>query len=70
MHAMAEDLDPEKCMEDNEFPKIKDWLREHIHQYGGLYSPAEIMVMATGEPFDPHYYVEYLKNKYSKLYEL
>ncbi|MBQ4252507.1 MAG: carboxypeptidase M32, partial [Erysipelotrichaceae bacterium] len=53
---------------EGKFTVIKDWLREKIHQYGGLYLPAEQIEMATGEPFDPQYYVDYLVDKYTKLY--
>lgn len=66
--AMRKDLDIEQCMRDNQFTKIKDWLKEHIHQYGGMYLPKKQIEMATGEPFNPEYYVEYLEEKYSRLY--
>ncbi len=68
--AMSKDLDYEKALSENRFQDIKDWLREHIHQYGGLYSPNEIIEMATGEPFNPNYYVDYLVKKFSTLYNI
>ena len=70
MHAMRKDIDVDKLMHDNQFMVIKDWLREHIHQYGGLYLPEEQIKIATGEPFDPEYYVDYLTEKYSALYNI
>lgn len=68
MQAMRRDLDVESCLSSNNIQAIKDWLREHIHQYGGVYSPQEQIRIATGEPFNPQYYVDYLKEKYSELY--
>jgi len=68
MHALEKDLDYEKALSENRFTDIKDWLREHIHQYGGLYSPKEMIALATGEPFNPEYYIEYLISKFSKIY--
>ncbi len=68
--AMKKDLDIDECLANNQFSKIKDWLREHIHQYGGLYLPSEQIVIATGREFDPHEYTDYLIEKYSKLYNL
>ena len=68
MAAMRKDIDVEVCMHNNEFQTIKDWLKEHIHQYGGLYLPQKQIEIVTGEPFDPNYYVDYLTEKYSKLY--
>ena len=70
MHYMRKDIDVDACMRNNDFRKIKEWLREHIHQYGGLYSPTEQIIMATGEPFNPQYYIDYLKDKYSALYNI
>jgi len=70
MHAMRKDLDVEDCLRNNRFDLIKDWLREHIHKYGGSNLPKEQMLIATGEPFDPHYFIDYLKEKYTKLYHL
>jgi len=70
MNAMRKDIDVEKCLENNEFSKITDWLKEKIHKHGGFYTPEEIMVMATGEPFNPQYYIDYLVDKYSKLYNI
>ena len=48
---------------------IAGWLREKIHQYGGLMVPADIVKNACGE-FDPHYYTDYLTRKYTELYQL
>ena len=45
------------------------WLREHVHQYGQLMEPADIVKNACGE-FDPHYYLDYLNRKYTELYDL
>ena len=49
---------------------INEWLKEHIHIYGATKNPDELMNIATGMSFDASYYVEYLKNKFSKLYNL
>jgi len=70
MHAMRKDIDVEKCLANNEFVKIKEWLAEHIHKYGGTYTPAKQIEIATGESFNPNYYIEYLCDKYSKLYNI
>lgn len=48
---------------------IAGWLREKIHQYGGLMVPADVVKNACGE-FDPHYYTDYLTRKYTELYQL
>ncbi len=70
MKAMRKDIDVDKLLENNQFDEIIAWLKEHIHQYGCRYTADEIMLKATGEPFNPDYYLDYLEEKYTKLYNL
>ena len=49
---------------------VTDYLRERIHQYGAMKNGRELLVQASGEDFDPRYYISYLKEKYGKLYDL
>ena len=49
---------------------VRDWLQEHIWQYGQLYAPKVLMEQAFGGPFDPSLYVDYLTRKYTDLYAL
>ncbi|MPQ43154.1 carboxypeptidase M32 [Clostridium tarantellae] len=52
------------------FKIISHWLKENIHKYGCLYTPSELIIKVTGEELNPKYFLEYLNNKYSKIYEL
>lgn len=70
MKAMRKDIDVEKALRDNQFTLIKAWLKEKIHTHGGVYEPSELMIKVTGEKFNPQYYVDYLKDKVTKLYHL
>ncbi|VEU82031.1 carboxypeptidase M32 [Acholeplasma hippikon] len=63
--AMNKDFNIENAISNNEIYKINDWLREKIHQYGSSKSPKELILNATGEPFNSKYYVDYLKRKFS-----
>ncbi len=47
-----------------------DWLREHVHQYGGVYYPDELMTQLTGERLSAEHFIRYVKAKYSKIYGL
>ena len=49
---------------------VVDWLTERIYKYGALLTPAEVLQSACEAQFDPMYYVNYLKDKYSDLYGL
>ena len=46
------------------------WLTKKVHQYGSLKKPQEVLAGAMGGPLDPKVYTGYLKEKYSKLYNL
>ena len=67
---MRSDIDVDAYLRNSQFDKIVDWLKENIHQYGCRYTAEEVMVKATGKPFDINIYIDYLIDKYSKLYNL
>ena len=46
------------------------WLKDHLHHYGNMYEADELIRMATGEPFNVSYYLDYLEDKYTRLYDL
>ena len=48
---------------------VTGWLHDKIHVYGSLYKPGELMDQICGG-FDPQYYIDYLTEKYTELYEL
>lgn len=49
---------------------IRDFLRDHIHKYGAVFSANELLQKMTGEKFNPEYYLRYLTDKYTRLYHL
>lgn len=59
-----------ELIEKGEFMKIREWLGEQVHQYGKLYTPGELIQKVTGEELDAKYLVDYLEQKYTKLYDL
>ncbi|MDD6213427.1 MAG: carboxypeptidase M32 [Clostridiales bacterium] len=60
--------DVDGLLREGQLGVITEFLRENIHQYGGLKSSREILKDITGEDFDPSYYVRYLKEKFTGLY--
>ena len=52
------------------FQALKDYLKEHLHRYGTIYTTNELLKNLTGETFNPQYYIDYLKTKYKALYHL
>lgn len=52
-----------------EFKSIREWLRTEIHEVGSLYpSLDELLEKVTGESLNPQYFLEYLEDKYMKMY--
>ena len=49
--------------------QVSAWLKDKVHQYGGLLTPAQVVKNACGD-FDPGVYTDYLVQKYSALYRL
>lgn len=60
----------DQWIEEGNFQALKDYLKEYLHQYGAIYNTHELLLQFTGEKFNPQYYINYLKNKYTKLYNL
>jgi carboxypeptidase Taq len=48
---------------------IIEWLKKHVHQVGNQYDPEELLKRISGEEINPKYFLQYLKSKYSQLYQ-
>lgn len=70
LHAMKKDMDVDQALAEGRYGDCIGWLKEHIHRYGALYDAETMVKMATGEAFDASYYLNYLEDKYARLYEL
>ncbi|MDK2808086.1 MAG: carboxypeptidase Taq [Clostridiales bacterium] len=55
-------------IKDGELQPIKAYLGEWIHRFGKTKNTNEILLNMTGEAFEPKYYIQYLKEKYTKIY--
>lgn len=65
---MKKNMDFEGLLEKGKVDVIRQYLKEHIHQFGKLKTSRQLLKDVTGEDFNPHYYLDYLKEKYAKLY--
>ncbi len=68
--AMQKDIDVDAEIRTGSFEGIEKWLAEKVHRFGASKEPKDILLYATGETFNPNYYIDYLVDKYSKLYGL
>jgi carboxypeptidase Taq len=53
-----------------EFGRLREWLREAVHQHGRSYQPRDLVARVTGHPVSTAPYLEYLESKYGELYGL
>ena len=60
----------DKEISEGNFESALNWLRKNIHSKGKMYEPGELVEIVTGEPLNPEYFMDYIKNKYNKVYEL
>ncbi|QQZ11069.1 carboxypeptidase M32 [Heyndrickxia vini] len=70
-HAMLKDLpNYDELLASGNLKPIQEWLTANIHQYGKLKKPLEILHDVTGEGLNAKYLINYLTNKYTKVYNL
>lgn len=67
---MNNETDVNKLILEGKTDVINDWLKENIHQHASYKTPNQIIKDTTEELFNPNYYVDYLLEKYKKLYNL
>ncbi|WP_022819263.1 carboxypeptidase M32 [Fusobacterium russii] len=69
-NTMKKDIDIVAALKNSELWRIRKWLEEKIHRYGKLKETDTLIKELTGEELNAKYYVDYLKEKYSKIYNL
>lgn len=70
IRAMEREIDVDAALEAGNFTAITDWLGEKIQKFGGLKDAEDHLRDVCGETFNPDVYIDYLIDKYTKLYEL
>ncbi|UQD52501.1 carboxypeptidase M32 [Bacillus methanolicus] len=69
--AMLKDLpNYDELLESGNLLPIKEWFTEKVHQFGKMKKPLEILHDVTGEGLNAKYLVDYLYEKYKKVYQL
>ena len=70
LDAMKKDFDVYASVAEGNLTPIVDWLGEKIHRDGGALDVADLLLQSCGAPFDPSYYIKYLTEKFSAIYQL
>lgn len=69
-HYMESIMPVKEYLKEGNLVPIREFLRENIHQYGGAKKTQQILKDTTGEEFNPDYYIQYLTEKFTELYQL
>ena len=67
---MKEDFDVPAAVGAGDFGKINGWMREHVFQKADVLSPKQWLHEVTGRELTTEDFLDYLEEKYSRLYEL
>jgi carboxypeptidase Taq len=59
----------QKQIESGKFDELLNWLRANIHQYGRYYTSEELCSRVSGETLNIKYFIQYLLDKYRKIYQ-
>lgn len=70
-HKVRQDIPAfDQLLAEGNLDPIINWLHTHIHQYGKLYTPSELIERATDEELNADYLIRYFEDKFSKIYNL
>ena len=70
LRTMEKDFDVFAAVEKGELSKVADWLREHVFSIASLMDPDEWIRAITGEGLNVDYFLTYLEEKFTALYDL
>lgn len=67
---MQDKMPVSQYLKEGNLTPIRDYLRNYIHQYGAVRNTNQILREVCNEDFKADYYINYLKEKYTRLYDL
>ena len=70
LHTMKKDFDVDAAVRAGELGKVRDWLIGHVFSIASISTPDEWIRAITGESLNVDYFLDYLEDKFTRLYEL
>ena len=67
---LRKEFDLDEAVRAGDFSRINTWMAEHVWKKAHRLAPADWIRDITGRELTPDDFLEYLENKYTKLYEL
>ena len=69
-YKMQKDIGSDELIRQGKMVDILDWIRQNVFARASLMDTKEWIEQITGEKFSPRRYLDYLKEKFSRLYRL
>lgn len=69
-HAMNQQFDVEAILASEDYSRIIEWNKKHIHQFGASKKPNELILNATGEALNPTYLIDYMRKIFFDVYQV
>lgn len=69
-HYMNKKFDINHAIEENKLDQILNFLNNNIHKFGSLKPANGVIYNMCGEHLNARYYIDYLENKFSEIYNL
>ena len=70
LRTMERDFDVFGAVREGRLTAIRDWLVEHVFSIASLSTPDEWIRAITGESLNVNYYLDYLEEKFKRIYDL
>jgi len=70
LEEMKKSVNVDEDLKHGNFKNINKWLKDNIHQFASLRKNDEVVRYVCHKDFDPEIYIDYLINKFSKIYNI
>ncbi|MBR1780027.1 MAG: carboxypeptidase M32 [Oscillospiraceae bacterium] len=70
MRVLRREMDVDAVIRAGELWRVRDWLKERVFSCASLLDPKQWLVQVTGESLNVNYYLDYLEEKFTALYDL
>lgn len=68
--AMKREFDVDAAVANGRLCEVSEWFKRRVFAKASITTPDEWLIDLTGESFNPQYFLDYLTDKYTKLYDL
>jgi carboxypeptidase Taq len=67
-HIRAELPQLDEDTANGDFSALREWLGDHVHRFGRMFTPVQTLERAVGERLDPQPFLDYLHAKHAEIH--